>query len=454
MLLSYNQQEPRNIVVQRSTDGGLTYSPVSSIAAPNPEFPGPMHYIQATNTVFMPWTKGEEVNLAISRDGGSTWTDCVVAKGDTVTGGTAGFAVEDNDDAGNDYLVWADSDRYHTWMSTLPAGSLAGCNQPVSAVRGQPTVDPGWSTPVQVDRDAVRTTVFPWIAAQGAAGRVAVAFYGTTADGDPNSGSFKAAWDVYVSQSLNALDPGRTFGQVKATTHPFHYDSICLNGLACDLASPPGDRSLADFFAIGYNRVSGRLSVVFDRTNKKPDETLGHVATPLVSTQTGGPSNGGGPVAAGRVVVRDATSDPTGDALSNYSLTAVGAVPPAPPTRNEAAADFTNVAISPDAATGGFTVTMKVADLSAGALTSALTDTGAQSLEWVWRFANGFQDAAASASWSPSAGFKFGYDDYTLAGTQCVSSGSEKCQVYPQAHAIDGAADQSAGTIRLTVPTR
>ena len=49
------------------------------------------------------------------------------------------------------------------------------------AIHGQPTVD---SRPrprrSQVDRDAVRTTVFPWIAAGGAPGRVAVAFYGTT----------------------------------------------------------------------------------------------------------------------------------------------------------------------------------------------------------------------------------------------------------------------------------
>jgi hypothetical protein len=40
VLLSWNQQEPRNVVVQTSTDGGLTYSPISSIAAPDPEFPG------------------------------------------------------------------------------------------------------------------------------------------------------------------------------------------------------------------------------------------------------------------------------------------------------------------------------------------------------------------------------------------------------------------------------
>src|SRR5437899_838809 len=39
VLLTWNQQEPRNTVVQKSTDGGLTYSAFTSVAAPNPEFP-------------------------------------------------------------------------------------------------------------------------------------------------------------------------------------------------------------------------------------------------------------------------------------------------------------------------------------------------------------------------------------------------------------------------------
>jgi hypothetical protein len=70
---------------------------------------------------------------------------------------------------------------------------------------------------------------------------------------------------------------------VQATTHPFHYDSICLNGLGCDIATPAGDRSLADFFAIGFNAKTNKLSVVFDRTNKKPDEAQGHVASVMVA---------------------------------------------------------------------------------------------------------------------------------------------------------------------------
>jgi hypothetical protein len=400
----------------------------------------------------MPWTKGEEVNLAISQDGGTTWTNCIVAKGDTVKGGTAGFAAADHDLAGNIYVVWSDSNRYHAWMSTLAADRVSGCNQPIAAVRkgGQPTVDPGWTAPVQVDREGVRTTVFPWVAAGGAPGRAAVAFYGTTADGDPNTGAFHAAWDVYVSQTL---DGGRNFGQVKATTHPFHYDSICLNGLGCDLSTPAGDRSLADFFAIGYNPADGRLYVVFDRSNKVPDESLGHVASPMVVSQLAGPSNGGGTVSvSGRDVVRSSTTDPSGDALSSYSLTAPAIAPPDPPTKNEAAADFTSTSIgaAPD---GSLTVTMKLADLSSGALTTALTDTGGQSLQWVWRFANGYLDSGASAAWSPATGWTYGFDRYRTGGSPCDSAvPGDKCVVFPQSQPITGSVDQASGTITLTVP--
>ena len=137
-----------------------------------------------------------------------------------MTGGTAGSRSPTTTRAGNIYVVWADSSDYHTWLSVVPAAKVAACNQSVADVAatadGEPTVDPGASTPVQVDRDAVRTTVFPWVAAGGAPGRVAVAFYGTTSDGDPNTGEFKGAWNVYVNQSLNALDASRTFSQVSA----------------------------------------------------------------------------------------------------------------------------------------------------------------------------------------------------------------------------------------------
>jgi hypothetical protein len=449
VLLSYNQQEPRNTVVIKSTDGGLTYSAASAIAAPNPDFPGPMHWIPSHHTVVMPWTKGEEVNLAISQDGGDTWTDCVVAKGAKVAGGTAGFATADVDSAGNVYVAWADAADYHTWLASLHAADVTKCNQSITDVEatpdGEPTVQPGFTAPLQMDRDAVQTTVFPWVAAGGAPGRAAVAFYGTTQDGDPNTSAFKAAWDVYVSQTTDAFDTTPKVGQVKATTHPFHYDSICLNGLGCDISG--GDRSLADFFAITYNRKNGKLSVVFNRTNKKPDDAAGYVATPLVVTQIAGPSNGGTTVKppANRAVVRTSTTDPTGDALVPYSQLLT-----TPSPANQPAGDFTSAAISKDAKTHGFTVTLKLANLSSAALSQA---AGNGSLVWAWRFTNGWQDAAAVAKWSSAGGWSYGYDDYTTDPGTCGGTGpGGKCEIYPGKTSITGSVNQGTGTITLVVP--
>jgi len=451
VLLSYNQQQPRNTVVIKSTDGGLTYSPASAIAAPNPDFPGPMHWIPSLHTVVMPWTKGEQVNLAISQDGGDTWTDCVVARGATVGGGTAGFATADVDSAGNVYVAWADKTDYHTWLASLPAADVTGCNQSITDVEatsdGEPTVQPGFTAPLQMDRDAVQTTVFPWVAAGGAPGRVAVAFYGTTQDGDPNTSTFKAAWDVYVSQTTNAFatTTAPSVGQVKATTHPFHYDSICLNGLGCDISG--GDRSLADFFAITYNRKNGKLYVVFNRGNKRPDDAAGYVAAPMVVTQIAGPSNGGTTlkVPAGRAVVRTSSTDPKGDALVPYSQLLT-----TPSPANHPAGDFTSAAISKDGKTHGFTVTLKLANLSSTALSQA---AGNGSLVWAWRFTNGWQDAAAVAKWSSAGGWSYGYDDYTTDPGTCGGTGpGGKCEIYPGKTAITGSVNQGTGTITLVVP--
>jgi len=470
VLMIYNQQEPRNTVVIKSTNGGLTFDTLNAKkGARNPRFPGPIRYIQPSTAypsgvAYFAWDRaggdGDHINLSISRDRGATWTDCLAA---VAPGNTGLFPVADHDNAGNIYVGYNEQARFHTYVVSLTADKIANCNESVDLTSALPTTNPGFSAPVQADRDAVRTTVFPWLVAGGAPGRVAVEFVGTETDGNPNSGAFKASWDIYVSQSLNMLDAGATFAQVKATTHPMHYDSICLNGLGCDLAVPPGDRSLADFFAIDVQPgTNGKLAVIFDRANKKPDEASGHVASPMVAVQIGGPSNGGGTVSSTRPVVRSSSTDPGGDALSSWSAIAVGVLPPAPATTNEPAGDFLSVAVGPEIdlhdnvvrPNGGFTLTMKLADLSQAALTNTVTRTGSQSLLWVWRFTNGLQDAAAAARWNPAQGFSFGFNDYTTGATPCESpAGSgEKCLLYPGDTPLQGDVNQSTGTIRISVP--
>jgi uncharacterized repeat protein (TIGR01451 family) len=463
VLLSYNQQQPRNVVVQRSTDGGLTYGPDAARAARSPRFPGPMRYIEPSaafpnGIVYFAWDRtgsdGDHVNLSISQDKGVNWTDCLAA---VAPGTTTLFATADHDNAGNIYVVYGENVKFHTYLVTLTADKITGCNQSVIASTALPTVNPGFSSPTQVDRDGVRTSLFQWVTAGGAPGRVAVVFAGTETDGDPNSGSFKASWDIYANQSVNALstDPlsPPTFSQVKVTTHPFHYDSICINGLGCDLSVPPGDRSMADFLSVDTNPADGRLYVTWNRANKKPDEATGHVASPMVATQIGGPMLNGGGLTPTRPVVRSLSADPTGDALSSYSITAPGIVPPDPPTTNERAGDFESDSVA--FAGGDLKITMKLSNLSQNSLQQALVDTGSQSLLWVFRFTNGYQDAAASARWNPAQGFTFGYNDYTTGSAPCESSGpatGDKCILYPGSTPIQGAVRQSMGEITLTVP--
>jgi hypothetical protein len=468
VLLIYNQQEPRNVVVQHSTDGGLTYGPFAERAARNPRFPGPIRYIEPTTGfpngfVYFPWDRGaptgDQINISFSTDKGLTWRNC---GGAISPGNTTLFATADHDNAGNIYIVYGENAKFHTYMiSTSVSQLVTNCTEDPTTTAALPALKPAaFSNPVQVDRDAVRTTVFPWVTAGGASGRVAVAFAGTETDGNPNTGTFNASWDIYVNQSLNANTATATFSQVKATTHPFHYDSICLNGLGCDLSVPPGDRSMADFFSLDTNRGDGRLYVTFNRSNKKPDEDLGHIASPMVVTQIAGPSTTGGTVGpiADRVPLRSSSSDPAGDALSSYSW-----INPADPlTTNEPAGDFTSAAIGPEldlvdnteVKNGGFTVTMKVADLSTSALLATATRTHSQSLLWVWRFTNGYQDAAAAARWNPVQGFTFGYNDYTVGNVPCLPGppASEKCILYPGDQPIQGAVDQTTGTIKLSLP--
>ena len=141
------------------------------------------------------------------------------------------------------------------------------------------------------------------------------------------------------------------------------------------------------------------------------------------------------------------TTDATGDALAPYSSLLVT---PAP--ANVPAGDFTAASVAADAATGGFTVTLGVRDLSAAALNQALTQSKSGSLVWAWRFTNGWQDAAAVAKWSPAGGFKYGFDDYTTdSGTAAAAAASARPT--RAAHPIHGLGEPGQpGTITLTVP--
>src|SRR6266852_1302809 len=108
-----------------------------------------------------------------------------------------------------------------------------------------------WSPAIKVTRktsQAGKSNVFPWIAAD-ANGHVAIAWYGADQTGNSNTvDATNTHWNVFVAESVNghALSPVFTFSQ--ATDHSNHTGQISTGGL---LGS--SDRSLADFFQIGID---------------------------------------------------------------------------------------------------------------------------------------------------------------------------------------------------------
>jgi hypothetical protein len=464
VFLNYNQLA-EGFSVQRSTDGGYSYGPRQVVSTTGGRI-GPMRAILNGNPaqakVYFPYDDGTKIKLALSNDGGTTWGNCLV--GDAEISPTAGFVVADHDKAGNIYVTYAEKggkEMQDTYVLVVPAANTAKCTNDALV---------GTGNKIRINQGNIETTVMPWIVAGGEPGRFAVAFYGTDKVGDPNTGAFKAAWNVYMSMSLNGLDPRPTVTQVRATSHPMHYDSICLNGTAC-LLPPAGDRSLVDYFAMDLNPADGRLLIVYNNAAKKPDDVEGHVSNPIVLTQMSGPSLLGGTLTPKRARVRQTSSDPANDALSPY-----GSLCPAPPalacpaaaTVNQAAMDFVDkgrgaaVEVAPESdlktgaavPDGGFTVTLRVAGLSDAAKRAAALSAGGTSLIYLFRWINGYQPAAATARWSPLTGWTFAYDAYTTASTESGQADptAEKIVVFRGATPIAGDVNEDSGVIRMSVP--
>ncbi|MDQ1705484.1 MAG: hypothetical protein QOF18_1850, partial [Frankiaceae bacterium] len=416
--------------------------------------------------IYFPYDAGTLVKIALSKDGGATWSQCVAV--DAKAPPVAGFVSADNDSKGNVYVAYAEKgagrDTYLVSAKFRNFKHCDGPNDPSNSAKN--TKNPGFTKKVRMNRRPIETTVMPWVTASGRPGRVAVAFYGTKKIGDPDSSAFHTSWNVYVSQSLNAFAAHPLVGMVQASTHPFHYDSICLNGLGCDVSG--GDRSLVDYFTMDYDRKRGGLVIVYSQANKLPGAPEGVIAIPAVVTQIAGPSNGGGTVnRAGRKPLRASSPDPRGDALSRYSVTNLGVSARGPGTLKVPALDLVNRNHHPAVTIGkriggGFTVTMRFQDLSAAALKKALNATSngqPGSLVYLFRFFSGYRPVAAVARYDSTNGFSFGwsrFDNPIDCGANASTAAGDvkgKCETYNGTDApLKGHADAQSNSITLSVP--
>ncbi len=451
--------------VQRSDDGGLTYGR-ETLVSPNSAGQGQIRALPAAlnpaqnglPALYYPWSQGTSLRLALSLDEGETWNNCTVAEARGSTDNK--FPAADHDQEGNLYFAYTEAGRWDTFFVAVRNAELLNCDGGISG--GFSSVLKA-SKPIHVNRDKVESTAFPWIVASGVPGRVAVAYYGSEVEGAPDDLSLPHVWNVYVSQSLNALDDDRDFHQVKASSHPMHYDQICQNGLGCTTG---GDRSLVDFFALDYNPANGELLVVYNWAHKRPGDIEGAATATVVVRQVAGPSHNGGVIDnPDRRALRQSTVDPQGDAYTDFSgLFVTGA------RGNSPAMDITYVEVVPPVQGDGFTARIHLADLSDAALEDALLALPAQSLLWMFYYVDGYRHHVASARWNPVDGFSYGFNGYEGSLQECGSppTGSEpigalppaaqastnpdQCLYYRGMDPLVGRVDQAAGIIELDVP--
>jgi hypothetical protein len=288
----------------------------------------------------------------------------------------------------------------------------------------------------------------PWIVA-GSPGRIAISFYCSSVDGEPETSDYRAPWYVCVNESFNALSGSADFSQVRATTHPNHWDQICTGGTGCALG---GDRTLYDFFTMRADPRTGRLFVVFTQSNKISGETEGAISLDIIVKQKAGPSlfKGKTIVPDRRRIRRNRAVDPKDDALFDFSSFG----PPAPQRENLPALDLRWLRLkrSTMKTTDGKTVPalrarIKLKDLSDAALTDAAQKLESQELMFVIRWFSGMQPDYLTADWRPGVGFTFGH------GHLAQSSGP-KVEIYPAPGdgAIPGKVNTEKKTITMKFP--
>lgn len=397
---------------------------------------------------------GNGVVVGYSADGGKT-LKAVTAVPEQYQGGTGtDFSVLAVDTSGNLYLVYTVQNGTGPWRvyETHTTGFTAVAPDATNPSRTVPVAGATaaqWSAPIALTgpgsaNPGINYAVFPWITA-GDAGRIDVAYYGTSrATGyDPNTQN--AAWTTYMTQSVNALAAAPAFATAQVSEAPTHLASICFNGVGC---TGQGNRNLLDFLEVQHDSRGAAVVVYNDDANSL---TAVFPGGPFVmeGRQVGGQSLFAGVGELGGAPTRDTTSviDRTGD----------GQVPTS--DTNIPALDLLGTGAALDATGANLVVTFKVADLAYP--TQALAnDGGAAGLSYVltWKYVDpttGVPDVYFAAAHEPAPGGRFQCVAGRPQSVPFTGTGGPKFAVYglnPNSQNVNCVADNAANTVTVTVP--
>jgi len=268
-------------LLNRSDDGGRTWSTVPTFisppgTAPGSEdaevaanqgvntFSGPLVVDQKTGDLYItfaisstagnlttgtpPFGDPEQIVVGVSHDNGQTFHLHLVKRGGVGAVAGAIFPWITIDKGGNVYVSWAGRDTAAQAMDIWMA---------YSGDHGD-----SWSPPYRINQDVGTAHIYSTISA-GDTGVVDVAWYSATT-ADPSSTAND--WHVDFAQVRNANSLSPSIKQSRPYPSSIHHGDICLQGILCIVG---GDRSLLDFFQIQVG-PDGRANIAF-ANNASPD---------------------------------------------------------------------------------------------------------------------------------------------------------------------------------------
>jgi len=222
--------------------------------------PGGIAVDQNSGAVYVTYSRqngsgvGGAVGVGISTNGGLTWTNTSIPG----TGSTgSAFDVEYNfipvkvDSNGTVYAAWAEGQNIRTDSNgnSVATGGVV-IKYAYSSNGGQT-----WSAPKQLS--GTGTTTFPTLDVVSP-GVIDVAWYGTSATGDPNLVGSSASWNVDFAQVTGANTASPAVASSTAVTG-IHNGCIQTGGSGSGLCQ---DRSLLDFFQLAVDH-SGKANIIY-----------------------------------------------------------------------------------------------------------------------------------------------------------------------------------------------